>query len=346
MQYKQLGNNALEVPLLCLGSMTWGSSQNTAAEGREQISMSLANGLNFIDTAEMYPVNPVAAETYGDTEAVIGSWIKENGQRNKLLIATKIAGPGLDWVRNSSPITPSSIDEAIEGSLKRLNTDYIDIYQLHWPNRGSYHFRQNWAYRAPKHSAEMANDHFAEVTDHLDKLVQSGKIRHWGLSNESAWGMSEWIRHSEGKTKPISIQNEYSPLCRLFDTDLGELCVNEDVGLLSFSPLACGLLTGKYQNGTIPEGSRRSIEATMHGRVNDKVWPAVDAYLALAQSHGIDPSQMALAWAMQRPFMGSVIFGATTLAQLETALGAQDMVLSEELIDAIDEINKAHPMPY
>ena len=346
MQYKQLGKNVLEVPLLCLGSMTWGSSQNTAAEGREQISMALANGLNFIDTAEMYPVNPVAAETYGDTEAVIGSWIKENGQRDKLLIATKIAGPGLDWVRHSSPITPSSIDEAIEGSLKRLNTDYIDIYQLHWPNRGSYHFRQNWAYRAPKHSAEMANDHFAEVTDHLDTLVQSGKIRHWGLSNESAWGMSEWIRHSEGKTKPISIQNEYSPLCRLFDTDLGELCVNEDVGLLSFSPLACGLLTGKYQNGNIPEGSRRSIEATMHGRVNDKVWPAVDAYLALAQSHGVDPSQMALAWAMQRPFMGSVIFGATTLKQLETALGAQDMVLSEELIDAIDEINKAHPMPY
>ncbi len=346
MQFKQLGNNALEVPLLCLGSMTWGSSQNTAAEGREQISMALANGLNFIDTAEMYPVNPVAAETSGDSEVVIGGWLKENGQRDKLLIATKIAGPGLEWIRNSSPITPASIDEAIEGSLKRLQTDYVDIYQLHWPNRGSYHFRQNWSYRAPKHSAEMADDHFAAVADHLDKLVQSGKIRHWGLSNESAWGMGKWISHSAGKTKPISIQNEYSPLCRTFDTDLGELCVNEDIGLLSFSPLACGLLTGKYQNGVIPAGSRRSIEASMHGRVNDKVWPAVDAYLALAQAHDLDPAQMSLAWAMQRPFMGSVIFGSTTLEQLEIALGAQDLILSEEVIDAIDEINKAHPMPY
>ena len=346
MQYKTLGDNALEVPLLCLGSMTWGSSQNTAAEGREQISMALANGLNFIDTAEMYPVNPVAAETSGDSEVVIGGWLKENGQRDKLLIATKIAGPGLEWIRNSSPITPASIDEAIEGSLKRLQTDYVDIYQLHWPNRGSYHFRQNWTYRAPKHSAEMADHHFAAVADHLDKLVQSGKIRHWGLSNESAWGMGKWVSHSAGKTKPISIQNEYSPLCRTFDTDLGELCVNEDIGLLSFSPLACGLLTGKYQNGVIPAGSRRSIEASMHGRVNDKVWPAVDAYLALAQSHDLDPAQMALAWAMQRPFMGSVIFGSTTLDQLEIALGAQDLILSEEVIDAIDEINKAHPMPY
>lgn len=346
MQYKQLGDNALNVPLLCLGSMTWGSSQNTAAEGREQISMALANGLNFIDTAEMYPVNPVAAETCGDSESVIGSWITENGQRDKLLIATKIAGNGLDWVREGRSITPDSIDEALEGSLKRLNTDYIDIYQLHWPNRGSFHFRQNWAYRAPKHSVEAADDHFAAVSDRLDKLVQSGKIRHWGLSNESTWGMAKWISHSEGKTKPISIQNEYSPLCRSFDTDLGELCVNEDIGLLSFSPLACGLLTGKYQNGAIPAGSRRSIEATMHGRINDKVWPAVDAYIALAKAHGIDPAQMALAWAMQRPFIGSVIFGSTTLEQLDTALGAQDMVLSEELLQSMDEINRSHPMPY
>ena len=346
MQYKTLGDNALEVPLLCLGSMTWGSSQNTAAEGREQISMAMANGLNFIDTAEMYPVNPISAETQGDSESVIGSWIKQNSQRDKLLIATKITGNGLDWIRNGGSITPDSIDEAIEGSLKRLNTDYVDIYQLHWPNRGSYHFRQNWAYRAPKHNADVAEDHFAAVSDHLDKLVKSGKIRHWGLSNESAWGMGKWISHSAGKTKPISIQNEYSPLCRLFDTDLGELCVNENVGLLSFSPLACGMITGKYQNGAIPPGSRGSIDSSMHGRATDRVWPAVDAYLELANAHALDPAQMALAWAMQRPFMGSVIFGSTTLEQLETALGAQDMVLSEEVITGIDEIQKAHPMPY
>lgn len=351
MQYKQLGNtesgnNALKVPLLCLGSMTWGSSQNTPAEGCEQISMSLANGLNFIDTAEMYPVNPIAAETAGDSESTIGRWISQNAQRDKLLIATKITGNGLDFMRDGGDITPQTIDMALEGSLKRLNTDYVDIYQLHWPNRGSYHFRQNWAYRSPKHSAEKADEHFAAVSEHLDKLVQSGKIRHWGLSNESAWGMAKWISHSAGKTKPISIQNEYSPLCRLFDTDLGELCVNEDVGLLSFSPLACGLITGKYQNGAIPANSRRAIEATLFGRVTERLWPAVDAYLALAQAHGLDPAQMSLAWAMQRPFMGSVIFGSTTLEQLEVALGAQDLVLSDEVIQGIDDINKAHPMVY
>ena len=346
MQYKQLGDNALTVPLLCLGSMTWGSSQNTAADGREQISMALANGLNFIDTAEMYPVNPVAAETVGDSEACIGSWIQQNGQRDKLLIATKIVGNGLDFIRDGSSISPETIDIALEGSLKRLNTDYVDIYQLHWPNRGSYHFRQNWAYRAPKHSQADSDDHFSAVTDHLDALVKSGKIRHWGLSNESAWGMAKWVSHSEGKTKPISIQNEYSPLCRLFDTDLGELCVNEDIGLLAFSPLACGLITGKYQNGVIPAGSRGAIESSMHGRVNGKVWPAIDAYLNLAKEHSLDPAQMALAWAMQRPFMGSVIFGSTTLEQLETALGAQDMQLSDEVIKSMDDINRAHPMPF
>ncbi|MGB1311122.1 MAG: aldo/keto reductase [Leucothrix sp.] len=350
MQYKQLGNdasgNALTVPLLCLGSMTWGSSQNTAAQGREQISMALANGLNFIDTAEMYPVNPVAAETVGDSELTIGSWIKEHGQRDRLLIATKIVGNGLDFIRNGSAITPDTIDQALEGSLRRLNTEYIDLYQLHWPNRGSYHFRQNWAYRAPKHSVEETDEHFAAVANHLDKLAQAGKIRHWGLSNESAWGMAKWISHSAGKTKPVSIQNEYSPLCRLFDTDLGELCVNEDIGLLAFSPLACGLITGKYQNGAIPVGSRGAIDSSMHGRATDRVWPAVDAYLALAQAHSLDPAQMALAWAMQRPFMGSVIFGSTTLAQLETALGAQDMVLPNEVVTAMDEINQMHPMPY
>lgn len=345
MQYKTLGDNALEVPLLCLGSMTWGS-QNTPAEGHEQISMALANGLNFIDTAEMYPVSPVKAETIGHSEATIGSWIAQNGQRDKMILATKIAGEGLKFVRNGGRITPKAIDEALTASLQRLNTDYVDIYQLHWPNRGSFHFRQNWNYKAPKHQAQDTDEHFAAVSEHLDKLVAAGKIRHWGLSNESTWGMAKWISHSTGKTKPISIQNEYSLLCRHFDTDLGELCVNEDVGLLAFSPLACGMLSGKYQNGAVPEGSRMTLPGALHGRTTDRVWPAIDAYLNLAQEHGLDPVQMALAWAMQRPFMGSVIFGSTNLQQLGVALGAQDMTLSNEVISQIDVINKAHPMPF
>ena len=347
MQYKTLGSgdNTLTVPLLCLGSMTWGS-QNTPAEGHEQISMALANGLNFIDTAEMYPVSPVKAETIGHSEATIGSWLMMNGQRDKLLIASKITGEGLKFVRNGGRITPDSIDEALDASLQRLNTDYLDIYQLHWPNRGSYHFRQNWAYKAPVHQAQDTDEHFAAVSEHLDGLVKAGKIRHWGLSNESAWGMSKWLSHSSGKTRPLSIQNEYSLLCRMFDTDLGELCVNEDVGLLAFSPLACGMLSGKYQNGAKPAGSRIHLPGALHGRTTDRVWPAIDAYLELAQKHELDPSQMALAWAMQRPFMGSVIFGATNLQQLEIALGSQDMVLSDEVNQAIDDAQKAHPMPF
>lgn len=345
MQYTTLGDNALEVPLLCLGSMTWGS-QNTVAEGHEQISMALANNLNFIDTAEMYPVGPVKAETIGDSEATIGSWIAKNGQRDKLIVATKVSGEGLRLVREGARITPETIDEAIHGSLKRLNTDYIDLYQLHWPNRGSYHFRQYWRYKSPRHQPVDTDAHFAAVSEHLDALVTAGKIRHWGLSNESAWGMGKWIHHSEGKTKPVSIQNEYSLLCRLFDTDLGELCTNEHIGLLAYSPLACGMLTGKYQNGAIPENSRRSVENDLFGRVTERVWPAIDAYLALAQEHGLDPAQMALAWAMQRPFIGSVIFGAKNLQQLDVALGAQDLVLSDEVTEAIDSIQMQHPMPF
>ena len=345
MQYRTLGDNALKVPLLCLGSMTWGS-QNTPAEGHEQISMALANGLNFIDTAEMYPVSPVKPETVGYSEATIGSWIMQNGQRDKLIIATKIAGEGLKCIRDGARIDPETIDSALTASLQRLNTDYVDIYQLHWPNRGSFHFRQNWHYKAPKHQAQDTDEHFAAVSEHLDGLVKAGKIRHWGLSNESAWGMAKWISHSAGKTKPISIQNEYSLLCRLFDTDLGELCVNENIGLLAYSPLACGLLSGKYQNGAVPEGSRMTLPGGLHGRATDRVWPAIAAYLNLAQEHGLDPAQMALAWAMQRPFMGSVIFGATNLQQLKNALGVQDMTLSDEVLKGIDTINKAHPMPF
>lgn len=344
MQYKTIGNT-FEVPLLCLGSMTWGS-QNTRAEGHEQISMAMDNDLNFIDTAEMYPVSPVRAETVGDSEATIGSWLAQHGQRDKMLIATKVSGEGLKCVRGGARISPETIDQALEASLKRLNTDYVDLYQLHWPNRGSYHFRQYWSYQTPKHQAQDTDEHFAAVSAHLDGLVKAGKIRHWGLSNESAWGMSKWLAHSEGKTRPVSIQNEYSLLCRLFDTDLGELCVNESVGLLAYSPLATGLLTGKYQNGAVPEKSRITVEPNLHGRTTDKVWPAVDAYLAVAAEHGLDPVQMSLAWSMQRPFMGSVIFGATNLQQLDVALGTQDLVLSDEVMKALDGVNRAHPMPF
>ncbi len=347
MKYNKLGTTDLMVSDLCLGTMTWGS-QNTTEEGHAQIDMSLDHGINIIDTAEAYPVNPMSKETQGATERVIGEWLAKTGRRDDIILATKVAGEGASSVRNGEPISRATITQALHESLGRLRTDYIDLYQLHWPNRGSYMFRQNWAYDPTRQNKAETLAHMHEVLETLQEFVDAGKIRHVGLSNESAWGTAQWLRIAEDRSLPRmqSIQNEYSLLCRLFDTDLAELSHNEDVGLLAFSPLAVGLLTGKYQNGQIPPGSRRSLNDKLGGRVTDRVWPAVDAYLAIAAKHGLDPSQMALAWCNSRPFVTSSIFGATSIAQLETALGAADMVLDQAVLDDIAKAHKAHPMPY
>ena len=347
MFYNKLGNTDLEISAFCLGSMTWGT-QNTIAEGHAQIDMALDHGINIIDTAEMYPTNPLSKETQGDTERVIGEWVAASGRRSDVLIATKVSGEGYANVRDGAPITPETIHTALENSLRSLKTDYVDLYQLHWPNRGSYMFRKNWNYDPTTQSKAEFLDHIHSVLHCLQDLIQQGKIRHVGLSNESAWGTAQWLRQSEdnGLPRMQTIQNEYSLLCRLYDTDLAELSHNEQVGLLSFSPLAAGLLTGKYSDGAIPAGSRRSIVGDLGGRVTPRLWPAIDAYLAIAAKHGLDPAQMALAWARMRPFMASVIFGATSLPQLELALGAADLVLSQEVLDDIDNAHRAHPMPF
>ena len=347
MKYNKLGTTDLMVSDLCLGSMTWGS-QNTTEEGHAQIDMSLDHGINFIDTAEAYPVNPMSKETQGETERIIGKWLAKTGRRDDIILASKVAGAGAGSVRNGEPISRATITQAVDGSLKRLQTDYIDLYQLHWPNRGSYMFRQNWAYDPTKQNKAETLANMVEVLETLQEFVAAGKIRHIGLSNESAWGTAQYLRIAEERGLPRmqTIQNEYSLLCRLYDTDLAELSHNEEVGLLAFSPLAVGLLTGKYQNGQIPAGSRRSLNDTLGGRVTDRVWPAVDAYLAIAKKHGLDPSQMALAWCNSRSFVTSSIFGATSIAQLETALGAADMVLDQVVLDDIAKAHKAHPMPY
>ena len=347
MLYNKLGSTDIKISALCLGSMTWGT-QNTIAEGHAQIDMALDNGINFIDTAEMYPTNPLTKETQGDTERVIGEWIAKTGRRDEIVLATKVAGEGYANVRGGAPITPQTITEAVNTSLKSLKTDYIDLYQLHWPNRGSYMFRKNWTYDPTSQNKQEFLDHINEVLLHLQGLVDEGKIRHIGLSNESAWGTAQWLRQSEDQNLPriMSIQNEYSLLCRLFDTDLAELCHNETVGLLAFSPLACGLLTGKYQATETPALSRRAITSNLGGRTTDRVWPAIDAYIDVARKHGLDPSQMALAWARMRPFMDSVIFGATNLDQLKVALGAANLVLSDEVLADIDIVHRAHPMPF
>ena len=348
MQTKKLGWSSLEVSKLCLGSMTWGE-QTTAEEGWRQIDTALAHGINFIDTAEMYPTNPMRAQTSGDTERIIGSWPGLNHRRNEVVIATKVTGEGHAFVREGAPISPATIRVAVDSSLRAMNTDYIDIYQLHWPNRGSYMFRKNWQYDPTGQDNAAFLDHVEEVLDEMDRQVKAGKIRYFGLSNESAWGTSVWLQAAKTKIRPrvLTIQNEYSLLCRLFDLDLAELCHHEQVDLLAFSPLAAGLLTGKYQGGTaLPDGSRRAATPDLGGRTGERVWPAIDAYMGIARKYGLDPVHMALAWAMMRPFMGSVIFGATTQAQLDHILAGADLVLSDEVTAEIDAAHKAHPMPF
>jgi aryl-alcohol dehydrogenase-like predicted oxidoreductase len=343
-----LGRTDIMVSALCLGSMTWGT-QNTEAEGHAQIDLALDHGINFIDTAEMYPVNPLSKETQGDTERVIGSWIKSSGRREDIVLATKVSGEGLKYVRDGAPISPATIKQALDQSLTSLQTDYVDLYQLHWPNRGSYMFRQNWRYDPTSQNTTETEDHMLETLTYLNDMIREGKIRSIGLSNESCWGTMRWLQMAEKHHLPrmASIQNEYSLLCRLYDLDMAEMTHHEQVGLLSFSPLATGLLTGKYsENSQPPAGSRASITSDLGGRTTQRVWPAVAAYQDIADRFGLDLTAMSLAWCMQRSFMTSTIFGATSLDQMKQSLKAADLILDQQVLTAIDSAHKAHPMPY
>ena len=345
MQTRPLGRTGIDVSLYCLGSMTWGT-QNTEAEGHAQIDAALDGGINFIDTAEMYPSNPLSKETQGRTEEILGSWVARSGRRDDVVIATKVIGDGYANIRDGGPITPDSIAIAVEGSLRRLQTDFIDLYQLHWPNRGSYHFRK-WHSFDPTRQDKDAPADIAACLEALDGLVKAGKIRAIGLSNESAWGTAQFLSIAEANGWPrvASIQNEYSLLCRHYDLDLAELTHHEHVGLLAFSPLATGILTGKYLGGAMPEGSRATITSGLGGRLTESVEAATQAYVDLAREHGLDPTQMALAFCAQRPFMTSIIFGARTMDQLSTAIGAAEVTLSDEVMDGITAIYRAHPIP-
>ncbi len=348
METKPLGRSGIMVSDLCLGTMTFGT-QTSEADAHRQMDMALDGGINFVDAAEMYPVNPVSAETVGRTEEILGNWNAANrARRDDYVLATKHSGEGFVHARSGAPISKETIPEAVEGSLRRLQTDCIDLYQFHWPNRGSYMFRQNWNFAPSGHDRDEVVAEMQESLVALQAQVDKGNIRAFGLSNESAWGTAQWLRASDevGGPRVASIQNEYSLLCRLFDTDLAELCMYEDVSLLAFSPLAAGFLTGKYQGGAVPEGSRMSLVPQMGGRKSDRVFKAVDAYLEIAARHGLDPVHMALAWCQSRPFMGSVIFGATTVAQLEHILAGKDLVLSSEVMTEISAAHRAFPMPY
>ncbi|SDI17626.1 aldo/keto reductase [Lutimaribacter saemankumensis] len=349
MKKNPLGRTGLMVSELCLGTMTFGT-QTDAATAHAQIDRALAAGINFIDTAEMYPVNPVSPETVGRTEEIIGDWIAANpARRGEFVLATKHPGEGSAIRPGGTPmISSKTIAQSVEGSLRRLKTDVIDLYQFHWPNRGSYQFRRNWTYDPSGQNRADTIAHMEDAMGALAREVEKGNIRHFGLSNESAWGTTMWCMVADrvGGPRPASIQNEYSLLCRLFDTDLAETAVNEDVCLLAFSPLGAGFLTGKYQGGTVPDASRMSLNPEMGGRKTDRVFKAVQAYLDLAREYGVDPIHMALGWAARRPFMTSVIFGATTLTQLDHALEGVGLELSDDLLSGIDAVHRAHPMPY
>ena len=347
MKMIPLGRTDLTVSQLCLGTMTWGT-QTPEPDAHRQIDTGLEAGINFLDTAEMYPVNPVSAATVGRTEEIIGNWVASSGRRNEMVIATKVTGEGSRAVRDGAPISSETIRSAVEGSLKRLQTDVIDLYQLHWPNRGSYMFRQNWTYDPSRQNREETVQHMEDVLGEMTHLIDAGKVRHFGLSNESAWGTMMWLQAAErvGGPRVASVQNEYSLVCRLYDTDMGELGHNEGVTLLAFSPLGAGYLSGKYGGGAVPAASRKTFNKDMGGRASARINDAVDGYIAVAKKYGLDPVQMALAWCCQRPFPVSPIFGATTQSQLENILAGKDLVLSPEVLEDIAIAHKANPMPY
>lgn len=347
MQQIPLGRSGLMVSELCLGTMTWGS-QNTEAEGHAQMDMGLDHGVTFWDTAEMYPVNPVRAETVGRSEQIIGSWIARRGGRDRLVLASKIIGGGRPEIREGRAPDGASLRQALEASLRRLGTDYLDLYQIHWPERAHYHFRNLWTYDPRANDRERTEARMVELLEAGQDLVREGKIRALGLSNETVWGASRWhgLAAARGLPRMASVQNEYSLMCRQFDSDWAEYSVMEEMPLLAYSPLAAGLLTGKYQGDVTPPGSRRSLNPLLGGRITPRTLPTVAAYLDLAQRHGLDPVQMAIAFCRSRPFSCIPILGATSTAQLLRVLGGAELVLAPEVLAGIEAVHRAHPHPY
>lgn len=346
LKYNILGKTDLDVSRICLGSMTWGS-QNSEAEAHRQLDYAIEQGVNFIDTAEAYPTTPSSAENLGRTEEYIGTWLEKTGKRGDVVVATKVAGGGNPDIRGGTDLSPNSIREAIDGSLTKLKTDYVDLYQLHWPNRGHYHFRRSWTYDPTGQNRGDTRAHILEILQTLQDLIKDGKIRHIGLSNETCWGTSQFleIAAANGLPRVESIQNEYSLMQRLFDLDFAEFSHNENVGLLAYSPLAAGFLSGKYQDGSAPAGSRRSLNETLGGRYNQYSIPVVDAYLDVARKHDMDPCQMALAFCLTRPFMTSVIIGATSPDQLKTNIDAVNLHLDDAVMADIQDVHRRYPLP-
>ena len=343
MDYRKLGNTDLEVSIICLGTMTWGQ-QNSEVEGHDQMDYALERGINFFDTAEMYSIPP-KPETQGSTEKIVGSWFKKSSNREKIILATKVAGRGrMDWIRGAeTKLDRENIEKAVEDSLTRLQTDYIDLYQLHWPDRPINIFGGGLGY---KH-IEAETVAISETLEVLKDLVKSGKIRYVGLSNETPWGLSEFLKFSELNNLPkiVSVQNAYNLLNRTYEQGLSEFFYRSSVGLLAYSPLAQGYLTGKYLDGARPEGARTTLFERGQRYETVHAGEAIRAYVDYANEKGIDAAVLAHAFVNSQSFVTSNIIGATNMEQLKLAIDSCDVVLSEEDLSFIDEIHFRCPNP-
>ncbi len=343
MDYTFLPHTDLKVSTICLGTMTFGN-QNTQAEGFEQMDYALDRGVNFFDTAELYPV-PANAQTQGETERIIGNWFQQSGKRDQVILASKVAGPGdyTKHIRENLSFSITHINEAIDNSLKRLKTDYIDLYQLHWPERNSNRFGQRGFVYDPN---DPWVENFETVLSALEENIKCGKIRYIGVSNETPWGMMRFL-DAAGSNLPrmITIQNAYSLLCREFETGLSEICHRESVGLLAYSPLGFGVLTGKYLGGKLPDKARLTLFPRFSRYSSPQADEATAYYLQLAEDHGLSLTALALAFVKSRSFVTSNIIGATNLEQLKENIDAYQYTLSEEVLQEIDKIHNQIPNP-
>ncbi|WP_142784266.1 NADP(H)-dependent aldo-keto reductase [Changchengzhania lutea] len=343
MKYTSLPNTDLKISKLCLGSMTWGN-QNSEAEGHAQLDYAFDQGINFIDTAELYPV-PATAETQGRTSEIIGTWLKKTGRRDQVVIGSKIAGTG-DYTAHirTTGFSPTAIKEAVDAELKRLQTDYIDLYQLHWPERET----NTFGVRDYKHNPNDAwKDNFNDVLHALDTVIKSGKIRHVGMSNEKAWGAMRFLEESKTHDLPrmATIQNAYSLLNRVFEGDMAEVAIRENLGLLAYSPMAFGVLSGKYIKGIAGDDARLKLFPRFARYSSEQATESTKRYLKIAEAHNMTLAQMALAFVTQQPFVASNIIGATNLEQLKENISSIDISLSEEVLKQINEVHAAIPNP-
>lgn len=343
MNYRKLGNTDLNVSELCLGTMTWGE-QNTEQEAHEQLDYALSEGINFIDTAEMYPVPP-KADTQGLTEQYIGTWLSKRSDRDQIVLATKVAGRA-DWLphlRGGPNLSKVHIDQAIDASLSRLKTDYVDLYQLHWPDRATNYFG-SLGYEHIEGADGVALE---ETLSAIKDLIEAGKIRHWGLSNETPWGLMKSIQvaQSLGLPQPVSVQNPYNLLNRSYEVGMAECSHREQVGLLAYSPLAFGVLSGKYMNGARPEGARLTLYERFSRYTHERAEQAVQAYDKLAKEQGLTLTELALAFVTTRGFVTSNIIGATTMAQLQENIATASLSISPELMKELDALHQVYTYP-